>query len=213
MKLFRFIIATGLALMSAFGAAEAAQAHSEVIATVPTDGSTTAPLDYLITVEANEDLLDLGDGTGFAIVITDQDGLFYGDGCVSVDGRIASVDVPLNQTGDYTVAYRIVSADGHPVEGSFGFHVDGDKTATPTPAYAERPECGVEQTPVNQEAPQDGYSGDEPLVISTQSPADTGSGQADITPWIGLATIPLIVGGMIVLIRALGKRESVDHID
>lgn len=212
MKLFRFIASTGIALAGSLVAVVPATAHSEVFATVPADGATTLPLDYLISVEANEDLLDLGDGSGFAMVITDQDGLFYGDGCVSIDGRIASVDVPLNQTGDYTVAYRIVSADGHPVEGSFGFHVDGDKTATPTPAYAERPECGVEQTPVNQEAPQDGVATEEPVVISTQSPADTGNG-SDITPWIGLATIPLIVGGMIVLIRTLGKRESEDHVD
>ena len=212
MKLFRFIASTGIALAGSLVAAVPATAHSEVFATVPADGATTLSLDYLISVEANEDLLDLGDGSGFAMVITDQDGLFYGDGCVSIDGRIASVDVPLNQTGEYTVAYRIVSADGHPVEGSFGFHVDGDKTATPTPAYAERPECGVEQTPVNQEAPQDGEAPEEPVVISTQSPADTGNG-SDITPWIGLATIPLIVGGMIVLIRTLGKRESEDHFD
>ncbi|MEU6205781.1 copper resistance CopC family protein [Micromonospora musae] len=46
-------------------------------------------------------------------------------GTVTIDQSLAD--------GAYTVAYRVVSADGHPVQGSYSFTVD-DPTASPAPA-------------------------------------------------------------------------------
>ncbi|MEV6375145.1 copper resistance CopC family protein [Micromonospora musae] len=45
-----------------------------------------------------------------------------------------TIDQPL-ANGAYTVAYRVVSADGHPVQGSYAFTVD-DPTASPAPAVS-----------------------------------------------------------------------------
>jgi len=40
---------------------------------------------------------------------------------------------PLGPAGSYTIAYRIVSADGHPVEGSVSFTLTAAGTGSPNP--------------------------------------------------------------------------------
>ena len=58
------------------------------------------------------------------------------------DGKIGTVAFtePL-PNGTYTVAYRVVSVDGHPVQGTYSFTVDGPVTqapsAAPTPTQTE----------------------------------------------------------------------------
>ncbi|MGI5281829.1 copper resistance CopC family protein [Nonomuraea polychroma] len=51
-----------------------------------------------------------------------------------VDGKVVrqAVKGPLPD-GKYTIAYRVVSSDGHPIEGEIPFTVKGAKTPSPSP--------------------------------------------------------------------------------
>src|SRR4029077_8527213 len=61
-----------------------------------------------------------------------------------VDGAVISIDVmPLGPAGTYTVKYRVPSADGHVVSGSWPFHLTTAGTGNPGPpaaAAADNPE-------------------------------------------------------------------------
>ncbi|OZF42343.1 hypothetical protein CH293_26810 [Rhodococcus sp. 14-2470-1b] len=48
--------------------------------------------------------------------------------------------------GEYTVGYRVTSADGHPITGSYGFSVDVAATATPQDAAAQQSQGGATST-------------------------------------------------------------------
>ncbi|SCG34168.1 copper resistance CopC family protein [Micromonospora humi] len=73
------------------------------------------------------------------IVLSDADRRKVPTGAPAVAGTAGTVtvDQPL-ANGTYTVAYRVVSADGHPVQGSYRFTVadPAAPTASTTPATA-----------------------------------------------------------------------------
>ncbi|WP_428844287.1 copper resistance CopC family protein, partial [Mycolicibacter sinensis] len=66
------------------------------------------------------------------------DGHLWSTGETQVQGPVASVAVrPLGPAGTYTVNYRVTSADGHVVSGSWPFRLTVAGTAEPGPAVTE----------------------------------------------------------------------------
>jgi methionine-rich copper-binding protein CopC len=184
-------------------------AHAELIGSSPAENSSVTEIAE-VSITANEDLLDIGkNAEGFVIAVSDDEGAYYGDGCVLVEGATASMDVALSLRGTYTVAYRVISNDGHPVEGTFTFDFEGDADESNLVRYVERPVCG--ETPIT--LVDETTAPTEPSVISTAPPLIAPAPGADITPWIGLATIPVVAGAIWLLVRLLGKKNSEDHID
>ncbi|TKK83857.1 copper resistance protein CopC [Herbidospora galbida] len=95
-----------------------------------------------------------------AVVLTGPDGERYENGKPRVDGRKVLQDVgPASAlpSGAYTIAYRVVSRDGHPVEGEIPFtyapvsSVRGAVPATPQPVQAAA--APTENAPGNTVAP------------------------------------------------------------
>ena len=198
------ISATVTALGLAFLSAGPAFAHAELIGTSPAADSSVSDVTE-VTVTAGEELLQVGaEAEGFVIAVSDEDGAFYGDGCVSVRGDTASMDVALSLRGTYTVAYRVISDDGHPVEGTFTFDFEGDASESNLVQFAERPVCG--ETPVT--LLDETSEPTEPTVMTTAPPVVAPAPGADLTPWIGLATIPVMAGAIWLLVRMLRKRTS-----
>jgi hypothetical protein len=200
------ILSAGFAL--AVVASGPAVAHAELTATNPASGAETKDLAE-VSLTASEELLDLGDDTGFDFAVTDSAGHFYGDGCVIIDGATASMAVQLGAAGDYTVAYRGVSADGHAVDGSWSFTYSPAPTAVAGQAYLELPVCGQTQVPF------DPNKLELNPTATTAIPIRAGDKQGtafDFAPIIGIATT-LVVGAAIwLLMRSLGKRDSEDHL-
>ena len=80
--------------------------------------STSAPTKVVLTF--NEKISPAGVG----ITVTAPDGARVDLGAPKVANTILSVGLgPISLNGHYTVNYRVVSADGHPVEESAGFDI------------------------------------------------------------------------------------------
>ena len=66
------------------------------------------------------------------VVVTDAGGTAYQSGAPqATDNKVTQ---PLNGTlpnGTYTVAWRVVSADGHPIKGTYKFTVEGSTAQSP----------------------------------------------------------------------------------
>ena len=149
-----------------------ASAHSQLVSSTPSAEQTLTTLPPAFSVTMNEDLLDLaGDGTGFALQVTDAAGLFYGDGCLSIAGPTMSVGASLGDPGPYRLVYQVVSDDGHPVSAEFTFNWTGAATGpgseaapicgqtvttfapTPTPTSTPAPSPTATRAPVAEGAP------------------------------------------------------------
>ena len=191
----------------AFVSAAPAFAHAALTSSSPANKATVTEISE-VSVTANEELLDIGNNAeGFVLTVRDAENRFYGDGCVSVDGDTASMPIALTAAGKYRVAYRIVSNDGHPIEGSYSFTFAGIDGAEPAPAFAERPECGVAQELIPVAVPTE-----EPTVIAPAPSTETDTG-VDLAPWIGVGGVALLGGAVWVLFRTLGRNDSEDDVN
>ena len=135
------LLVTGLVAASLLTAAPAF-AHDQLIDSTPAAGETLTTLPDAFSVTMNEDLLDLDDkGSGFGILVHDADGLYFGDGCISVDGPTMSADAVLGEPGEYTFVWQVVSSDGHPTSDEFTFEWAPDGDVTPSVGSEQPGDC------------------------------------------------------------------------
>jgi hypothetical protein len=117
--------------VAAVAGAGVASAHATRVATDPVDKAelNTGPAEVSATF--NEKLQ-----TSFAaLTVVGPDGNLWSTGDPKVDGAVVSIGVrPLGPSGSYTVNYRVTSADGHVVSGSWSFRLTVAGTGTPGPS-------------------------------------------------------------------------------
>jgi methionine-rich copper-binding protein CopC len=109
-----------------------AGAHASLVSTNPADGSQIPTAPETVELTFSEDL-----NTGFVAVMA-PDGTKVGTSQPRLFGARMSADLAdTHQSGMYTVAYRVVSVDGHPLTGQFAFTVTSGHQATPQEAASE----------------------------------------------------------------------------
>lgn len=109
-------------------AAGAAGAHAARVGADPPENATISSGPARVTATFNEQLQT----TFAAMTVVGPDGNLWSSGEPQVQGTAVSVGVrPLGPTGTYTVNYRVTSADGHVVTGSWSFRLTQPGTGTP----------------------------------------------------------------------------------
>ncbi|MBO1268679.1 copper resistance CopC family protein [Arthrobacter cavernae] len=121
-----------LALTALLGAGPA-HAHDALASSNPAGGQTitTNPGKVSITLTKAPDTKLPGSNI---IRVTAPDGHVVSTGDITEDGATLSIDADIDHPGKYTVDWRAVSADGHPIEGTFSFTYAGAEDATSAPA-------------------------------------------------------------------------------
>ncbi|RAN74325.1 copper resistance protein CopC, partial [Bacillus sp. SRB_336] len=111
--------------------AAAAQAHDVLEATTPSDGSTIGTVLEQITMMFNNTPTAIGS----EILIKDGTGTNWANGPVDIVDQVVTQGIkPGAPAGKYTVQWRIVSSDSHPIEGTFTFTANGTGTKVTEPA-------------------------------------------------------------------------------
>ncbi len=103
-----------------------ASAHTSLLSSTPAADSVVTEQPGTFSVTTTDDLLVLGDEvTGMALQVSGPSGseepLYYGDGCVTVAGATMSADIQLGEPGTYTVTWKVIAADSHPLDGQYTF--------------------------------------------------------------------------------------------
>jgi copper resistance protein C len=189
--------ATIVALLVGFsvlGLVAPAQAHNYLVSSTPSDGETLTQLPAHFSVTTNDALLDLkGDGTGSGIEVRDADGLYYGDGCVTVEGPSVFSTPAIGKPGTYTLIWQVISSDGHPVSDEFTF------TWAPTGSYTET--AGTKE-------PGDCNG----LYLRNGDKSAAGNATATTTVplgdvlWVGGALAAIVLAGLVTFLIARPKR-------
>jgi methionine-rich copper-binding protein CopC len=120
--------------------AAAAQAHDVLETTDPASGSTVRTVPAKIGLTFDHTPIAIGS----VVRVEDTTGTDQADGpVVIVDNHVTQAVKADAPEGKYTVIWRVVSSDGHPIEGTFTFTADAANstagTATPAPAPAPAP--------------------------------------------------------------------------
>lgn len=113
--------------------ATTASAHDQLTGTDPEDGATVQAPDRVELTFSGA----VGD-LGTQVTVTGPDGGSVVEGDPEVDGAVVEQglvdDLP---AGDYAVAWRVTSEDGHPISGDFSFSVEEGVDASAEDASAE----------------------------------------------------------------------------
>jgi methionine-rich copper-binding protein CopC len=129
-------IAALVAAMALFGA-PVASAHAARIAAEPAENAALTTGPQRVSATFNEQMQP----EFAAMTVVGPDGNLWSSGDPQVQGAVLSIGVrPLGPAGTYTVNYRVTSADGHPVSGSWTFRLTVAATGTPGPSAAESAE-------------------------------------------------------------------------
>lgn len=143
-----FLVALALALAPALPAT----AHTDLVSTNPADGQTVDNPPEQVRLRFVEDILD----GGARVVARDEEGVNVAVGQPRVDGTVLSVSWPSTaDSGRYTVAWRAVSDDGHPLEGQFVFTIRAQNESSEQP---QAQQSAVPAQPVSAEEPQAGVN-------------------------------------------------------
>lgn len=142
------------------GTAAPASAHDTAESTSPAAGDTVATPPEAVTITFNKNPLAFK----AQILVTDASGSNWSDGGVEIVDNVASQKLkPGAPAGVFTVAWRVASSDGHPIEGTFTFTATAaaaGSTVAPAVPTLNTPQPGTTATP----APAPG--GSEPFPWS-----------------------------------------------
>jgi copper resistance protein C len=187
------IAGAGVVVASVLLAALPASAHDQLLGTDPADGATVATLPHELTLTFNAVVLE--SSTGDEIQVTDAAGASLAEGPPKIVDNVVTQRLKGSASGPIRVLWRVVSQDGHPVSGEFGFTVSGAPAPSATATESSAP--GPTAT----------------SVVSTPAPttspaASAGGGSA--APWIilGAVTIAAMAGvGYLLASRARRDRD------
>lgn len=113
--------------------APAASAHATRISTDPVPDAALAAGPQRVSATFNEQLQT----TFAAMTVVGPDGNLWSAGEPTVQGAVVGIALrALGPAGTYTVNYRVTSADGHVVSGSWSFRLTVPGTGTPGPPAA-----------------------------------------------------------------------------
>ena len=114
----RLVLVTFLATTAILLGAAPAQAHNILVSSYPARGSSIGEIPKYVSVTFDKPVQD-----GFTeLTVTGPGNTRWPTAAPVIDGNTVSATLdPLGPAGVYTIEYRIVSADGHPVSGSSNF--------------------------------------------------------------------------------------------
>ncbi|MEO3887700.1 copper resistance protein CopC [Nonomuraea sp. B5E05] len=134
------------------------------------------------------------------VVLRDAAGKQVALGEPRLDGPKVSAAVPQPLApGSYVIAWRVVSSDGHPIEGEIPFSVKGaaaTSSAPPSPA------------PASAEPASSG-----PATATGQDAASSETAASGVPAWIWGALAVLVVLGAVVALRAARRRPGGEQPD
>ncbi|HJV99780.1 MAG TPA: copper resistance CopC family protein [Arthrobacter sp.] len=178
-----FVLAAAL-----LGLAGPAAAHDAAESSSPAQGATLAAPPEKVSVTFSNNPL----GIGSQFSVKDAAGAEWADGAVEIVDNVASQKLKAGApAGAYTVSWRVVSSDSHPIEGTFGF------TATAAAAGAA-PGAGSTSA-----APVPGMGTAQPGSTATPMPVPDAS---QPFPW-SLVIFAAVAVGLLVAIGILAKRR------
>ena len=162
------------------GTPSPAAAHTGLESTDPAADSSTGSAPAAVTLTFG------GRVIGADVTVTGPDGAQATTGPAVVEGSVVRIPVAVTAAGRYDVEWRATAADGHPLQGSFGFdHTPPAPTAAPSSAA---PSSG---TPV----------GTRNDVIETAAGDDDGGTPGWVLPVLAAAVAVAAGAALVLLLR------------
>ncbi|RKS07664.1 hypothetical protein DFP74_3344 [Nocardiopsis sp. Huas11] len=167
-----------------------AMAHDVLTGSSPEDGDTLDTVPEEVVLTFNNAPMESAEAS--AIVVTGPDGEEYQDGALVFDGTDVSVALlPIVESGAYTLAFQVVSSDGHPIQDSLEFTVSEEAAAAAAPEETEEP--------AEDEAPAD-EADEEAADPSPAASSEADEGGPSMAALVVIGVVALAGIGAVVLV-------------
>lgn len=175
-----------VAVATALAMPATASAHAQLVSSDPPADAVLATAPSDVTATFNEEL----EPAFAAMTVVGPDQAQWAAGEPEVSGTEMTMAVkPLGPVGIYTVNYRVTSADGHVVEGSWAFELTTPGTTAPASSVPTTPAAATTATATPS---------------ATGSPPDDGG----LPAWPFLIAAPVVVIGAVLGMWILGRRRA-----
>lgn len=166
----------------------AALAHDRLVSSDPADGSSVETSPTAVTLTFSDTPLSVSP----VVRVTGSDGQTVFDGAPTIvdTQATATLERPL-PAGTATVEWRVVSADGHPIEGSFTFEVLQATQPSAAPTVSPSSESAAAASPAASSGTTEQSTVAEPSASATAEAASTGGGLSPAV--IALIAVPVVV--------------------
>ena len=197
-----------LTAVAAVAFAGPAAAHDVLLSSDPADGSAVQTAPATITLTFDQPVQDFEP----VVTVTGPDGQSYQSGSPTVDSTVVTNAVgPLSAAGEYVVAYRVVSADGHPVVGEVKFQFTGAPApatagGSPTAASSASSSSAAGSTSESASA-QSAQSTSTPVSTAAVAPTSSSSGLSGWV-WAALALAALLIIAAVVVVLRRPRQSS-----
>ncbi|MFV0253536.1 MAG: copper resistance protein CopC [Beutenbergiaceae bacterium] len=168
-----------------------ASAHSELLDSTPADSTELAVPPTEVVLEFNEEMVAMGT----EVVVADPDGTAVSTGEPVVAGVTVTQAIDADVAGYYTVTWRTVSADGHPISGEFNF------TVTNAAATTAAAEPSTSSSATSSAPPQSQTQTGSTTATATDSEPDGGA-----LPWI-IGAVVVAIGVAVALMARRRKAQ------
>lgn len=168
----------GLVTASVTLTAAPASAHDVLVSSDPADGAELAESPTQITLTFNNDLSTLGG----LMVLTDASGTEVASAAPTVEGPTATLPLEPLPGGVYTLTWRAVSSDSHPIEGTSTFTV---AQAEPLPVEPD-PSPSAEQPPAADAPEASAEPSATATPVTTSDEPDAAADDDGPLPWVGI---------------------------
>lgn len=177
-------------------------AHSELVSITPADGATldAAPAQIILTFSANV----IGDFT--QVEVRDGSGPIAVVPAVSEDNAVTQQLPSGLANGTYTVIFKIVSADSHPISGQSTFTVNAPVQATSSAT------ASITSTTIAPSVPESDDPDPSVTALTTGSTDwATPSGSGSPWRWIALFAIAGLAISALLVRRSRSSRGPAQH--
>ena len=121
-----------------------ALAHADLVSAVPNKDSYLTAIPPQVRLEFGENLLMLGNARTNVLIVRDSNGMQVDKSDSKVSGRFLQVSLNTSGArGTFTARWRVVSVDGHRVEGSYQFSTRAPSVISISPTPEPKPSASA----------------------------------------------------------------------
>lgn len=182
-----------LAILALFTSITAASAHDELVSSTPKDGATLKEAPEKLTLEFSGELQTMT-GVESTKVVLKQDGKEI-ETTAATKGKVVTVTPAKElEAGDYDLAFRVVSSDGHPVENKLAFTIE---SAKPTPSMVNAPSESAQPSETAQASDS---------TEASQNPVQAAGSSMSPVLWVVIGVV--ILGGVIAVLAKFMRNNK-----
>ena len=184
-----------------------AAAHASLAQAYPPVGAVLSVAPNEVRLIFDDELQDLGPNSN-VIEVTNSSGTQFQKGLATVEGATVSVPLLPLEPSTYSVTYRVVSSDGHPVSSTYSFELLPKEGSLTTASSAPKPQSRPSHNPTQK---TQSATPTPSVSAPTYKDGKEETSQIDLVETLGVAAGAFLSLGLIAAVAVRLRSKKLTH--